>query len=109
MKKFIGFIIVLNALLLFGFTNMVSANDKVEATIASIIQSKINGLNVDETAVMEAELEYLAHKFAIESINIFQQYLPAILDGISADLRLKADKEFKCALLKGTQIEDDCE
>ena len=42
MKKFIGFIIVLNALLLFGFTNMVSANDKVEATIASIIQSKIN-------------------------------------------------------------------
>ena len=66
-------------------------------------------MNVDEAAIMEAELEFIAHKFAIESINILQHYLPSILDGISADLRLKADKEFKCALLKGSQIEDDCE
>ena len=109
MKKFIGFIIVLNALLWFGLSNIASANDKLETTIGSIIQSKLNGLNVDEAAIMEAELEFIAHKFAIESINILQHYLPSILDGISADLRLKADKEFKCALLKGSQIEDDCE
>lgn len=92
-----------------ALSNSVQANDKIEATIGSIIQSKMSGLNVDEAAVMEAELQFIAHQFAIESINIFQKYLPSILDGISADLRLKADKEFKCALLEGSQIEDDCE
>jgi len=25
-----------------------------------------------------------------------------------AEMRLKADKEYKCALLKGSKIEDDC-
>jgi hypothetical protein len=41
-------------------------------------------------------------------ISVFQQYLPAILEGALTDMRLKADKEYKCALLKGSKIEDDC-
>jgi len=41
-------------------------------------------------------------------LSILQAYLPSIIDGVMADLRLKADKEYKCALLKGSKIEDDC-
>jgi len=46
--------------------------------------------------------------FAIDSINILQKYLPAILDKMAADLRLEADKNYKCSLLKDTKIKDDC-
>ena len=50
----------------------------------------------------------LGHQFALESIQILQAYLPAILDGILAEMRLNADKEHKCFLLKDTKIKDDC-
>jgi len=50
----------------------------------------------------------LGHQFALESIQIIQAYLPAILDGILAEMRLKADLEYKCSLLKGSDIQDDC-
>ena len=50
----------------------------------------------------------LGHQFALESIQIIQAYLPAILDGLLAEMRLKADEEYKCSLLKGSDIQDDC-
>ena len=53
-------------------------------------------------------MEKLIHSFSIEAISILQAYLPYILEGIAQDLRLKADKEYKCSLLKGSKIEDDC-
>jgi hypothetical protein len=46
--------------------------------------------------------------FALDSINILQKYLPAILDKAAAELRLEADKNYKCSLLKDTKIQDDC-
>ena len=94
--------------LIWGF-NTANANageDYNKAVIGHVIQSKVNGTNVDVSKLMEGELEKLAHQFAIESISILQAYLPAILDGVAADLRLKADKEYKCALLEGSKIED---
>ena len=57
---------------------------------------------------MEKELEAIAHKFMIDSISVLQMYLPAILDGILTEMRLQADKEYKCSLLKGSDIQDDC-
>ena len=107
MKKIIiGVTIVY--LSLTALMNSVKADDYSKAVIGHVIQSKVNGTNVDVNALMSYELEKLAHKYSIEMVSILQAYLPAILDGVMADLRLKADEKYKCALLEGTKIEDDC-
>ena len=111
MRKFlITTSILLTALwlILTSFANSVLANDYNKAVIGHIVQTKINGTNVDSSKLLEQEMEKLAHQFAIESITILQAYLPQILEGIAADLRLKADTEFKCKLLEESKIEDDC-
>ena len=107
MKK----LILILAVLWWGLTafqNSVKADDYSKAVIGHVIQSKVNGTNVDVNALMTYELERLAHKYSIEMVSILQAYLPAILDGVMSELRLEADKKYKCALLEGTKIEDDC-
>ena len=107
MKKFVMTILIVNGLI-WGLLSNVKADDYSKAVIGHVIQSKVNGTNVDVNALMSYELEKLAHKYSIEMVSILQAYLPAILDGVMADLRLKADEKYKCALLEGTKIEDDC-
>lgn len=112
MKKYLITIAIILTTLWFSLTsfmNSVMANDYNEAVLGHVIQSTVNGTNVDVSKLMEQELEKVAHQFALESITIIQQYLPTILDGVLAEMRLQADKEYKCALLKGSKIEDDCE
>ena len=107
MKK----IVIILAVLWFGLTtfqNSVKADDYSKAVIGHVIQSKVNGTNVDVNALMSYELEKLAHKYSIEMVSILQAYLPAILDGVLTELKLEADEKYKCALLEGTKIEDDC-
>ena len=58
--------------------------------------------------MIKKELEAVAHQFMIESISILQAYLPAILEGVAADLRLKADHEYKCKLLENGGMNDGC-
>ena len=111
MKKYLITMAIILATIwvsLTGFMNSVKANEYNKAVIGHVIQSKVNGTNVDVSKLMEQELEKVAHQFALQSITIIQQYLPTILDGVLADMRLKADKEYKCALLKDTKIKDDC-
>lgn len=84
------------------------ADEYKEAVVGHVITQKVTNGELDVSKLMEQELEKIAHQFAIESIVILQKYLPSILDGIAADLRLKADKEYKCKLLKDTKIKDDC-
>ena len=96
------------AFLIWGFNTANAGEQYNKAVLGHVIQSKVNGTNVDVSKLMESEMQKLAHQFAIESITILQAYLPAILDGIAADLRLKADKEYKCKLLENTKIKDDC-
>jgi len=114
MRKFLITISIILTTLWFalsGLFNSVMADEKIsdynKAVIGHIIQSKVNGTNVDTSKLFEYEMEKLAHQFAIESITILQAYLPQILEGIATDLRLKADTEYKCKLLKGSKIEDD--
>ena len=107
MKKFVMTILLVNGLI-WGLLSNVKADDYSKAVIGHVIQSKVNGTNVDVNALMSYELEKLAHKYSIEMVSILQAYLPAILDGVMADLRLQADEKYKCALLEGTKIEDDC-
>ena len=111
MKKYLITIAIILTTLWFSLTsfmNSVMANDYNKAVIGHVIQSKVNGSNVDMSKLMEQELQKVAHQFALESIAILQQYLPTVLEGALADMRLKADKDYKCALLKGSKIEDDC-
>ena len=107
MKKFIITILIVNGLI-WSLLSGVKADDYNKAVIGHIIQTKVNGADIDVNALMTYELEKLAHKYSIEMVSILQAYLPAILDGVMADLRLQADEKYKCALLKGSKIEDDC-
>ena len=107
MKK----LILILAVIWFGlnaFANSVKADDYSKAVIGHVIQSKVNGNDVDVNALMSYELEKLSHKYSIEMVSILQAYLPAILDGVLTELKLEADEKYKCALLKDSNIKDDC-
>ena len=109
MKKYLITLTIILATLWFGLTsfkNLAMANEYNKAVVAHVIQSKVNGIDVDTQKLLEYEMSKLGHQFALESIQIIQAYLPAILDGVLAEMRLKADSEYKCSLLKGSQIED---
>ena len=101
MKKFI-------ILLLLLLPVSVQANDKTTVVVGHVISETIKGTDIDISYIMEKELEGAAHKFLIEATSILQMYLPAILEGVAADLRLKADKEYKCRLLENGGMDDGC-
>ena len=101
MKKFI-------ILLLLLLPVSVQANDKTTVVVGHVVSETITGTDIDISYIMEKELEAVAHQFMIESISILQAYLPAILEGVAADLRLKADHEYKCKLLENGGMNDGC-
>ena len=111
MKKFLIYITIL-AISVYGFLtctmNSLKASEYNTAVIGHVITQKVTGQPIDTSKLMEQELARAAHLFAIDSISILQKYLPAILDKMAADLRLEADKNYKCSLLKDTKIKDDC-
>ena len=111
MKKFLIFLTIL-AISLYGFLtctmNSLKASEYNTAVIGHVITQKVTGQPIDTSKLMEQELARAAHLFAIDSIIILQKYLPAILDKMAADLRLEADKNYKCSLLKDTKIQDNC-
>ena len=84
----------------------VQANDKTTATVGHVVSETIKGSDIDISYIMEKELEAIAQKFMIESISVLQAYLPAILDGVAADLRLNADEAYKCKLLENGGMND---
>lgn len=107
MKKFVLTVILLNSLLWFGLSSIAKANTNEYnmAVLSHIISQKIQGTNVD-TSVLENEMQKLLYNYALEMTNVIETHLPTILDSLSAQIRAKADKEYKCALLKGSKIED---
>ena len=107
MKKLILINILFWALCIF-IPMQVKADDKTTAVVGHVISETINGSEIDISYIMEKELEAVAHQFMIESISILQAYLPAILEGVAADLRLKADHEDKCKLLENGGMNDGC-
>ena len=44
------------------------------------------------------EIEKLMHQFSIDITTVLLQYMPSILDSISAELRQELDKQYKCSL-----------
>ena len=107
MKK----LILLLAILWFGlsaFQNSVKADNKTTAVVGHVVSETIKGTDIDISYIMEKELEAVAHQFMIESISILQAYFPVILEGVASDMRLKADKEYKCRLLENGGMNDGC-
>ena len=102
-KLLLGVAIIYLALT--GLMNSVKANDYSTAVIGHVIQ---NHKQIDHGKLLEVEMNRLMHSISIEMVSILQAYLPAILDGVMSDLRLQADEKYKCALLEGSKIEDDC-
>ena len=60
MKKFVMTILLVNGLI-WGLLSNVKADDYNKAVIGHVIQSKVNGTNVDVNALMSYEVEKLAH------------------------------------------------
>lgn len=88
--------------------NSLKASEYNTAVLGHVITQKVTGQPIDTNKLMEQELARVAHIFALDTITILQKYLPSILDGIAADIRLQADKNYKCKLLKDSNIKDDC-
>jgi hypothetical protein len=100
-KVIIGFIAFwLSFNLLYNHAN---AGEYEQAVIGHVIT---NSSEIDKNALLEAEIEKIGHQFALEMVTVMQQYLPAIIDGAMADLRLKLDSKYKCSLLEDTKIAD---
>ena len=106
MKKilFIGLVVWLS---LNAFANSVKADTKTETIIGHVITQTIQGNDMDHAEVMTNELNALMHKFSIEMTDVLLQYMPSILDSISAQLRLELDKKYKCSL-QGDYKNKDC-
>jgi hypothetical protein len=83
--------------------NHVNAGEYDKAVLGHVIT---NSSEIDKEKLFEAELARIGHKYALEMVSIMQQYLPSIIDGAMADLRLKLDEQHKCLLLKDTKIAD---
>ncbi len=81
--------------------NIAKADDYNKAVISHVISETIKGTEIDTSYIMEQEIEKLAHKFMIDSVTILQAYLPQILEGIAADLRLQLDEKYKEQILNG--------
>lgn len=106
---------ILFAGMLWMFSSLANADEKKisdynTAVIGHVIQSTVNGTNVDHAKLLESELQKMGHQFAIQMTSVLQQYLPYIMDNMMTQVRLELDKTHKCLLLKDSKIKDkDCE
>ncbi|MEK9896725.1 MAG: hypothetical protein VW518_09935, partial [Burkholderiaceae bacterium] len=98
MKKYLITLAIILATLWFSLTglfNMAMANDYNKAVIGHVVQSKINGTNVDHGKLLESEIQKLGHQFALQMVGVMQQHLPYIMDKMMAEMRLELDKQHK--------------
>ena len=107
MNKFFATIIILNTLLFVSLSSVAKADEKTTAIIGHVITQAIQGNDMDHAEVMGNELASIMHKYSIEMTTVLLQYMPSILDTISAQLRQELDKKYKCSL-QGDYKNKDC-
>ena len=95
-------VLIVNGLLWFGLSSLAKANDYNTAVLGHVVSETIKGTDMDHSALLEAEVSKLAHQFALQMTYVMQKHLPQILEGLAADIRLQADKEYKCSLMEDT-------
>ena len=99
MKKFKEYLMIsIMALAILLITGVAKSDEKTTAIVGHVITQAIQGNDMDHAEVMTNELNALMHKFSIEMTDVLLQYMPSILDSISAQLRLELDKKYKCSL-----------
>ena len=94
-------------MLFVGLSSVAKADDKTSAIVGHVITQVIQGNDMDHAEVLSNELAALMHKYSIEMTNVLLQYMPNILDSISAQLRQELDKKYKCSL-QGDYKNKDC-
>ena len=77
-----------------AFAKSVQADDYNKAVVAHVIKENISGNGVD-MSVLEAEMHKLAYNFALEMSSVLEKHLPNILESIAAEIRQKADENYK--------------
>ena len=82
---------------LFIFTNA-KANDYNTATITHIITETIKGTDIDYKDITNSEVQRKVHKINLNTIDSIFDFLPDIFDGFNTQMRLKADKNYKCSI-----------
>ena len=97
----------LSSLWILGFT-MAKADTKSEAIVGHVITQVIQDNDMDHAEVLSNELAALMHKYSIEMTTVLLQYMPSILDSISAQLRQELDKQYKCSLQDKDYKNKDC-
>ena len=108
MKKFFATIIILNTLLFVSLSSVAKADDKTSAIIGHVITQAIQGNDMNHAEVMGNELASIVHKYSIEMTTVLLQYMPSILDTISAQLRQELDKKYKCSLQDDDYKNKEC-
>ena len=91
----------------FSFKNA-EANDYNTAVLGHILTETIKGTDIDHAEIFSAETQKQIHNMSLQVIQVIFNNMPNILDGISADMRAKADKNYKCALQSDEYKNKDC-
>ena len=97
-------LLIITTLLVSGFARADSYN---EAVVGHVITQKVQNNDMDHSAVANAELNNQMHELSLDILSVIFNNMPDILDGISTQMRLEADKMYKCQL-QGDYKNKDC-
>tara|TARA_R110000803_G_scaffold69410_6_gene131802 strand:+ start:666 stop:995 length:330 start_codon:yes stop_codon:yes gene_type:complete len=92
-------LLVISTLLVFAtIFGLARADSYTEAVTGHVITQEIQNNDMDHSAVANAELNRQMHQLSLQILAVVFDNMPDILDGISAQMRLEADKMYKCSL-----------
>ena len=92
--------VALVLVILVHFAPWAKADDYNNTVVGHVITQVIQGVDVDHTELLEAELERIAYKVALEMSTALEKHLPYILEALAKELRDNADLAYKCKLLE---------
>ena len=96
-------LLIITTLLVSGFARADSYN---EAVVGHVVTQELTG-EIDKGAIARAELNKQMHELSLDILSVIFNNMPDILGGISTQMRLEADKMYKCQL-QGDYKNKDC-
>ena len=84
------------------------SNEKTTAIVGHVITQAIQGNDMNHTEVFTNELNALMHKFSLDMLDIFLEHMPNILESVQKELKLEADKRYKCSLQDDDYKNKEC-
>ena len=110
MKKFKEYLMIsiMALVILLLHKNHAVSDEKTTAIVGHVITQAIQGNDMDHAEVMTNELNALMHKFSLDMLDIFLEHMPNILDSVQKELKLEADKRYKCSLQDDDYKNKEC-